>query len=275
MKKRFLAMLAVLALGLVPALAVAGDPPPADPSAPPSVLVKAYSMVTAVTDTSVEIDVIEAHDWLDGTETYNLSTGINGQRIVVGMTAETMVLKNGMPAERSQLAPGMKIKAYLTTDVQPVTTANVFTATKLAFEVPKPHPGKKFETGFFPRLWHTRGKVLGFSEWEGMNVLNLDVRRLDNTPKRFRDERVRLINMDAYVIVPPKVVITDDNGRRIAFSDLTVDSRIKVVGKFLRPVKWLNDETGEPTPTLLARRIKVTQPAPAPAPESNPGDGRE
>ena len=273
MKKRFLAVLAVLALGVVPALAVAIAPPPTDPAAPPAVMVKAYSTITAVTDTAIDLDVVEAHDWLDGTETFNLSTGINGQHIVAGLTPETMVLKNGMPADLAALQPGMKVKAYLTTDVQPVTTANVFTATKIAFEVPKPHPGERFEPGFFPRLWHTRGKVLGFTTWEGMNVINLDVRRLENTPRRFRDERVRLINMDAYVIVPENVVITDVAGHRIPFAQLTVDSRIKVVGKYLRPDRWLKDETGEPTPTLLARRIKVKESAPSPS--SDPGTVRE
>ncbi len=261
MKKRFVALLAVVTLGLIPAFAAAVETPPVGETGPPAVLVKAYSTVVAVTagetGKTVEFAVEEAHEWLDGSETMNLATGINGQHIVAGVTADTRVYRNETAVDLEALKPGMKVKAILKADGQPVTPTNTFTLLEVYFAAPKPHPGAKFEAGFFPRLWHTRGQILGTDRVEERNILNLDVRMLENAPKRFRDERSRLVHLDAYVIVPARVVITDVDGRRIAFADLKVDDKIKIVGKFLRPASWMKDESGEPTPTLLAKRIKI------------------
>jgi len=261
MRKRLLAIMAVLTVGLIPAFAAAVETPaPADPGTP-VVLVKAYSTIVGVTTdetgTRVELDVAEAHEWLDGSDTKTLATGINGQRIVAGVTADTAVYRNEDRVGLDALKPGMKVKAMLRTDGSPVTPTCTYTLLQVYIEAPKPvHPGQKFELGFFPRLWHVRGPILGKDRVEGRNVLNLDVRRLENAPRRFRDEGVRLVSLDAYVIVPDRVVITDEHGMRIAFDDLEVDDRVKVVGKFLRPSMWMTDESG-PTPTLLAKRIKV------------------
>jgi hypothetical protein len=157
----------------------------------------------------------------------------------------------------------VKVRALLQTDGQPVTPTCTYTALHVAIQgdeaeaKPKAHPGSKFEAGFFPRLWHMRGPILGLERIEDRNVMNLDVRWLENAPKRFRDEGSRLAGLDAYVIVPDRVVITDEDGDRITFADLGVDDRVKVVGKFLKPEKWMVDESGDPTPTLIAKRIKV------------------
>jgi hypothetical protein len=260
--RRLLAMLAVLTIGLVPAFAAAQETEGTADPATPVVLVKAYSTVVGVTSgeagTRVELDVAEAHEWLDGSETKTLATGINGQRIAARVTENTAVYRGDNRIGLGDLRPGMKVKAMLRTDGTPVTPQCDFTLLQAYLEAPKPaHPGKKFEPAFFPRLWHMRGPILGLDRVEGRNVMNLDVRRLENAPRRFRDEGVRLVSLDAYVIVPERVVITDENGRRIGFRDLQVDDRVKVVGKFLRPERWMTDESGDPTPTLLAKRIKV------------------
>lgn len=170
---------------------------------------------------------------------------------------ETKVFRNETAVDLEALTPGMKVKAILKTDGQPATPTHTFTLLNVFFAAPKPHPGATFETGFFPRLWHTRGQILSADRVEDRNILNLDVRQLENAPKRFRDEGGRLVHLDAYVIVPDRVVITDVDGRRIGFADLNVDDKIKIVGKFLRPASWMKDESGEPAPTLLAKRIKV------------------
>lgn len=261
MRKRFVGLLAVLTLGLIPAVAAAVDAPPPAPPAAPIVLVKAYATVVAVTPvetgTTVEFDVQEAHDRLDGSTTETLSTGINGQHIVGAVTPDTRVFRNDTAVEFAALQPGMKVMALLKTDCRPVAPSCAFTVRSVNFHAPKPNPGDKFEGGFFPRLWHTRGQILSISRVDDRNILNLDVRQLENAPKRFRDEGSRLVHLDAYVIVPDTVVITNADGRRITFADLTVDGRVQVVGKFLRPAKWMKDESGEPTPTLLAKRIQV------------------
>ena len=263
MRKRLLAVLAVLTVGLIPALAAAVETTPPAPGTP-VVLVDAYSVVVGVTTdatgATVELDVREAHDRLDGTETRTLSTGINGQHIVAHVTADTLVSRNDDNVGLDALEPGTKVKAMLQTDCQPVVPTCAYTLVHAYIAAPTPeptNPGEKFELGFFPRLWHVRGPILGLDRVEGRNIMNLDVRRLVNAPHRFRDEGMRLVSLDAYVIVPDRVVITDENGMRIEFGDLRVDSRVKVVGKFLRPSKWMTDRSGRPTPTLLARRIVV------------------
>lgn len=262
MKKRLIALLAVLSLGLIPAFAAAVDAPPTgEPGAEQVLLVKAYSTVVAVTTaeavTKVELEVHDAYEWFDGSETKVAATALNAQHIVADATADTRVFRNGTAVDFANLKPGMKVKAILKADAQPVSPTSMFTLLETYYEVAKPHPGAKFEGAFFPRLWHTRGQILGMDRVEDRNVLNVDVRRLEHAPKRFRDEGSRLSHLDAYVIVPERVVISDVRGRRMAFADLNVDDRIKIVGKFLRPDKWMKDESGEPTPTLLAKRIVV------------------
>jgi hypothetical protein len=260
MRRRLLMLMAVLTVGLVPALAAGQETVGADP-ATPVVLVKAYSTVVGVATgeagTTVTLDVAEAHEWLDGSDAKALATGINGQRIVGNVTEDTAVYRGDDRVGLDALKPGMKVKAMLRTDGTPVTPTCVYSLLQVYIEAPKPvHPGTKFERGFFPRLWHVRGPILGLDRVEGRNVMNLDARRLENAPRRFRDEGVRLVSLDAYVIVPERVVITDEHGKRIRFDELEVDDRVKVVGKFLRPESWMSDESG-PTPTLLAKRIKV------------------
>lgn len=263
MRKRLLSLFAVLALALVPAFGAATEAPAGEPTTP-VVLVKAYATVASVTTddagTKVELDVEEAHEWVDGTDTKTLAIGINGQRISASSTPKSVVAKGDTPVELAELTAGMKVKALLETNGTPVSTTCTYFVNHISIQVPsesKPNPGHKFESGFFPRLWHMRGPILGLERIEDRNVMNLDVRRLENAPKRFRDEGSRLARLDAYVIVPDKVVITDEDGDRITFAELSVDDRVKVVGKFLKPDKWVVDESGEPTPTLIAKRIKV------------------
>lgn len=262
MRRRLLAILAVVTVGLIPALAAAEETAgPVNPASP-VVLVKAYSTIVGVTTgetgTTVELDVAEAHEWLDGSETRTLATGINGHRIVADVTEGTAIYRGDEQLGLDALRPGVTVRALLQSDGTPVTPTSAYSLLRVDIEAPKPvHPGQKFEVAFFPRLWHVRGPILGLDRVEGRNIMNLDVRRLDNAPRRFRDEGVRLVSLDAYVIVPDRVVITDEQGQRIRFDDFQVDDRVKVVGKFLRPEQWMSDEAGDPTPTLLAKRIKV------------------
>lgn len=273
MKKQLMALCAVLALGLVPAFATAVEtpgaqtPPVEGESTAPVVMVKAASTVVAVTSgeegTTVEFQVHEAYSWVDGAGEKTPAPELAGQRIVAAATEKSRLFRNDAAVDFAELKPGMQVKALLVTDGQPVTPTCTYMVAEIYHSVPKPHPGTKFEQGFFPRLWHTRGQILGMDRIEDRNVLNLDVRKLENAPKRFSDEGSRLVHLDAYVIVPERVVITNAEGRRIAFADLDVDDRVKVVGKFLRPEKWMKDDSGEPTPTLLAKRIKVREHAEA------------
>jgi hypothetical protein len=257
MRKRIAAVFAVLTVALVPAFAGATEVPAGGTA--PVVLVKASpATIVEVTPESMVLDVADGYEWLDGTEEKVPATGIKGQRITVGLGEKSIVRRGDEAVGRDALKAGLVIKALLQTDGQPVTPTCTFTLVEAYLDgPPKVHPGDKFETGFFHRLWHVRGSILGLDAVEGRNVMNVDVRRLENAPKRFRDEGSRLARMDAYVIVPPRVVITDENGHRIAFSGPDVDDRVKVVVKTLPKSKWMVDESGEPTPTLLAKRIKV------------------
>lgn len=267
MRSRLLALVALIAVASVPAFAAALESaPPA--SASDVVLVKAYGKVVAVHDAdgqaTLELAVDEAKEWRDDSDDKQPAAGIAGKSITAGLTEETKVHRGDAPAGLDALAPGTRVEALMSTDGSPVTPTCTFTLHDVWIATEKPaakpdKPGHGFEFGFFPRNWHVRGDILGLDRVEGRNVMNLDVRRLNHAPKRFRDEGRRLASMDAYVIVPPRVVITDAGGGRIDFADLDVDDRVLVIGKFTRPAKWVKDDDGEATPTLVAKRVKVVR----------------
>jgi hypothetical protein len=100
------------------------------------------------------------------------------------------------------------------------------------------------------------GQVLSTYDSGGKNVIDVDVNRLLNPPKRFKDEGDEVADQGALLIVDAKVKITKD-GKRISLADIEADDNLRVMGKFLRPAKWLKDEDDEPTPTLRAKRIEV------------------
>lgn len=105
-------------------------------------------------------------------------------------------------------------------------------------QVGEDHPGLGFDLGFSSLNDRVRGEVPG-------------------GPKRLRDEGREAATMDAFVTVASTVVITTKDGTKIPFSEVRVDDRVQMIGRFLRPEKWLADEAGEPTPTLYAKRIKI------------------
>jgi hypothetical protein len=118
-------------------------------------------------------------------------------------------------------------------------------------------PDHAFGGGFFRWNRTLRGEILGTDVVDGKNVINLDVLRFFAIPKGLRDEGREVVSLDSLVVVGPKLVITDADGKRIAFSDLKVDDKLEPKGRFQKEAKWLVDESGEPTPTLTAKRTCV------------------
>jgi hypothetical protein len=100
------------------------------------------------------------------------------------------------------------------------------------------------------------GQVLSTYEVGGKKVIEVDVNKLLNPPKKFRDEGDDIADQGALLIVDSKVKITK-GGKRISLGDIEADDNLKVSGKFVKPGKWLKDEDDEPTPTLRAKRIEV------------------
>lgn len=100
------------------------------------------------------------------------------------------------------------------------------------------------------------GKVLIKNDVGGKKILEIDVTKLLNPPKRFKDEGDEVADQGALLIVDPKVKITK-GGKRISFDQIDEDDNLRVMGKFVKPGKWLKDEDDEPTPTLRAKRIEV------------------
>jgi hypothetical protein len=117
-------------------------------------------------------------------------------------------------------------------------------------------PGGGFAPAFFSRNWKVLGEVLLTDTLQGKRVIDFNVTKLINPPKHLKDEGKEVADQGALVIVGPKVAITED-GDRITFADLDPDDKIVVTGKFLRNEKWLEDEDGDPVPTIRAKRIVV------------------
>lgn len=286
MKPRALTIVGVLALGLLPALAGAQGPTaplPGTGTAPlfapadPVINVKAPASVYGVmTDeagrTKVKLIVQEgAIEWPgENIDARADATGLFGKYVYTYVTPETEVFVADRPADLAALKPGVTGKFQLRTNCTPVTEGCMY-ELRSAFVAgvapvkpptpPKPEGDKApvhgFELGFFPRLWTVRGDVLGLEQEAEKVVVNVDVRRLVNQAKRFNDEGRRLARLDAYVVIGPKAVVTDERGQRIAAKELQVDDSVKVVGKFLKPDKWIVDEADDKVPTLLAKRVRV------------------
>lgn len=117
-------------------------------------------------------------------------------------------------------------------------------------------PGPDFAPAFFSRNWKILGQVLITDTPGGKQVIDFNVDKLLNPPKLLRDEGTEVADQGALVIVGPKVAITE-NGKRITFAQLQADDHLNVTGKFLRTDKWLDDEDGDPAPTVRAKRIQV------------------
>ena len=113
-----------------------------------------------------------------------------------------------------------------------------------------------FDSGFFNRIWKLTGTVLGTDTIDGKQVIEVDVSKLLNPPKRFKDEGEEVADQGALLIVTPKVKITKGD-KRLTLGDLDADDKLKVSGKFVRGGSWLKDEDGQPVPTLRAKRIEV------------------
>jgi len=118
-------------------------------------------------------------------------------------------------------------------------------------------PGGGFAPAFFSRNWKVLGEVLLTDTIQGKRVIDFNVSKLVNPPKHLKDEGAEIADQGALVIVSSKVTITE-HGKKIAFADLDADDKIVVTGKFLRNDKWLEDEDGDPAPTIRAKRIVVS-----------------
>lgn len=278
MQSRTLALVGVLALGLLPALGVGQDPaqPPA-PTPPGGVThVKAEAHVIGVEKdaegrATVKLETIGGIQWPgENVDARSDATALAGAHVRALLAPGAEIFVADRPAGIEALANGAKGKFLLRTTCSPVAPTCAFDLLKAyvaGTPAPKPPVGPKapiepqathgFELGFFPRLWTLRGDVLGVEKDGEKVIVNVDVRRLVNQMKRFNDEGRRLARLDAYVVIGPKTVVTDEDGDRIAAKDLAVDASVKVIGKFLKPEKWVIDETEEKVPTLVAKRVKV------------------
>lgn len=289
MKSRALTVMSVVALGLLPA-AVAAQGTVTAPQCGSSLAAadqvvnvkingSIYGVFTEGATTRVKFQVKGGFEWPgENVDARKDATALIGGYVYTLVTPRTEVYVNSRPANLAVLTQGMTVTASLRTNGSPVSGSCSFELLKVYVEgdaapaAPKPAaevkpPEQKpeiappaahgFELGFFPRLWSLRGDLLGLERDGEKTIVNLDVRKLDNQAKRFNDEGRRLTRLDSYVVIGPKTVVTDENGERISAKELRIDDNIRVIGKFLKPEKWIVDETDEKVPTMVAKRVRV------------------
>lgn len=282
MKRRILLLLAALALVAVPTAALGEGTAPSTPQNP-GYFLKAKGVVLTNAEGVITIKVKEAYRYGDNGQTKTAAPDFTDQVVTAKFYDYSRVDVGTEIATPAAATPGTELYAKLgvsegdllpTSDfrvvnlwiqgektapkppAKPETPANPEGKPKHP-EVGEDHPGFGFDLGFFSLNYRVRGEVLGAETVEGKNILNLDVSRVLGGPKKFRDEGREVATMDAFVTVAPKVVITTEDGTKIPFAEIQVDDRVQVVGRFLRPEKWMADEAGEPTPTMYAKRIKI------------------
>jgi hypothetical protein len=115
-----------------------------------------------------------------------------------------------------------------------------------------------FARSFLSRVWRFGGEADGFSD----GVLSMTIGRVYNLPRKWRRAVRGLVDSDARVLVAPSVKVFDGRKpvpeRREA--EILADAdRVRIQGKLLPAAKWLEDEDGEPVPTIRAKRVYVTR----------------
>lgn len=280
MTRRLLALVAGLALSAAaPVAGLAAGPTPPPPPPPGSTAVLVHATVSSNSPAAVVLTVREAATSAPLTDVKTPVPGLAGQDVTASWCPFSTVWDGARQAGFDFLKAAMPVEGLITTTGEPTPTAaycvvRLKTAgtttpapppgpgTTPGAEPPHPpagdRPGSDFDRGFFARNWRMTGDVLGTDTVDGKDVIDLDVQRLVGGPKRFRDEGREVAALDALVIVGPKVVITTTDGTRIGFGDVQVDDALQVVGRVLRPAAWLDDSSGQPTPTVFAKRIRVT-----------------
>lgn len=278
MKRRILSLLATLALVAVPALALGQSEAPA-PTTPQKTFLKFQGVVLTNAEGTITIKVKEGWRVTEGTYTKVAAPDFADQVVTAKFYDYSKVHKGEVVVDNIAAAPGTELAGSLGVSGEDVLPTAAFCVLELWMpgeksatkptkpenpagkpkhpEVGEDHPGFGFDLGFFSLNYRVRGEVLGTEVVNGKNVLNVDVSRVLGGPKRFRDEGREVATMDAFVTVAPKVVITTLDGTKIPFAEVQVDDKVQVIGRFLRPEKWLPDEADEPTPTLYAKRIKI------------------
>jgi hypothetical protein len=111
----------------------------------------------------------------------------------------------------------------------------------------------KFRPSFLNRVWRFEGSADFFEA----GVLGMTVETVKGLPRRLRDQDDELLDQDALVLVGTKTKVYDKDGKRTTADALADADRVSVRGKLLPPAKWRDDEDGQATPTLRAKRVYV------------------
>jgi hypothetical protein len=115
----------------------------------------------------------------------------------------------------------------------------------------------QFAAGFLKRVWRIAGSADGFQD----GVLDFTAARFIKLPRRFADQDDDIVGEDSRVLVAPRTRVLDADHHRLSGDDaasaLDDADRVVVVAKLLPQAKWLEDEDGEPVPTLRAKRVII------------------
>jgi hypothetical protein len=111
----------------------------------------------------------------------------------------------------------------------------------------------KFRPSFLNRVWRFEGSADFFED----GVLGMTVESVKGLPKRLRDQDDELLDQDALVLVGSKTKVYGTDGKRTTADKLADADRVSVRGKLLPPAKWRDDEDGQATPTLRAKRVYI------------------
>lgn len=111
----------------------------------------------------------------------------------------------------------------------------------------------KFRPSFLNRVWRFEGSADFFEA----GVLGMTVEKVRGLPRRLRDQDDELLDQDALVLVSSRAKVYDAAGKRTTADALADADRVSVRGKLLPPSKWRDDEDGQSTPTLRAKRVYV------------------
>jgi len=110
-----------------------------------------------------------------------------------------------------------------------------------------------FGRRFISRVWKFVGEVDFYDE----GVLSMTLGRILNLPRKWRTQDDELLDQDTTVLVSERVRVFRD-GERVGRDALDEANDARVHGKLLRPFKWLEDEDGEPVPTIRAKKVYIT-----------------
>ena len=117
----------------------------------------------------------------------------------------------------------------------------------------------RFDAGFLNRVWRIAGSADGFED----GALDFTAARFMKLPRRFADQDDELVGEDSRVLVTRRTRVVDAAHHRLtgdaAASALDAADRVVVVAKLVPEARWLEDEDGEPVPTLRAKRIEISR----------------